>query len=227
MRAMVRLANIYRDVGLEKEYLSCLNVAIEIYAGDIDVTFTLINKLIEKINETRNEVGQARVHLEDQGIDPLTISEDNLPVSEPARGDAMSYLEAAEDLESQYENCFRIMSIGCTAIPYNAELYYRTAMLQYIRAQEDGDNTKYRDTINFLKRAIASDSGHLESYHLIALAYEQLGDRDRAIRFWRLFEVVYEIAPEVAGEEFLTPQREALHLEALDHLENLGAGSEE
>jgi tetratricopeptide (TPR) repeat protein len=96
--------------------------------------------------------------------------------------------------------------------------------LQFLRADEDGDRTKYKDAINYLKRAIASDSGHLESYHLIALAYERLGDKDRAIRFWNLFETIYEVSPQVMGKDFITPERERLHEEALAHLESLGAG---
>jgi tetratricopeptide (TPR) repeat protein len=139
----------------------------------------------------------------------------------------MTYLDARKDLDAQYYECYRLMRVSCGQIPYNAELYYRTASLQYLRADEDGDRDKYKDAINWLKRAIASDSGHIESYHLIALAYERLGDKDRAARFWRLFEVIYEIAPEVMGEGFITPARESLHYEAMAHLDALGTNIED
>jgi tetratricopeptide (TPR) repeat protein len=101
------------------------------------------------------------------------------------------------------------------------------ASLQFIRAEENNDRTLYKDAINYLKRAIASDSGHLESYHLIALAFERLGDNERAIRFWQLFETIYEIAPQVMGEGFITPERERMHRDALEHLAALGAGQAE
>lgn len=227
MRAMNRLGNIYLEAGLEEEYESAMNTAMELYAGDLDVTFTRINMLIDRINRQRNEVLQWAGNLRRAGIDPSELSNESLPESEPERSEAVDYLEAVRELDERYRECSRIMAIACTAIPYNADLYYRTANLQYIRAREDGDRDKFRDAINYLRRAIATDSRHLESYHLIALSYEELGDNDRAVRFWRLLEVVYDIAPEIMGEEFLTEEREALHLTALVHLEELGAGAEE
>ena len=70
--------------------------------------------------------------------------------------------------------------------------------------------------------SVAADSSNLESYRLIAIAYERLGDNDRALRFWRLFEVIYEIAPETIPNWEATPDREAMHEEALLHIEILG-----
>jgi len=223
MRAMVRLAQMYRERGLKDEYLRALTTAVELYAGDTEVTYQLLNELIGMINKSRSDVSQRKALLSRMGIDASSLSTGSLPADDPARREAQAYLESREKLEALYEETYRILSTACGQIPYNAELYYRTAHLQYLRAEEDGDRDKYKDAINFLKRAIASDSSHLESYHLIALAYERLGDTDRAMRFWRLFEVVYEIAPETVGEGFLTPEREQLHREALRHLESLGA----
>ncbi|HEX9744811.1 MAG TPA: hypothetical protein VGB30_05235 [bacterium] len=197
MRAMVRLGDIYNSAGMEKEYVGALTTAVELYAGDQNVTFELINALIEDINELRSHVA----------IDPS-----------PARKD---------ELEAQYEELLRIMRTACNQIPYNAELYYRTASLQYLRAEEDGDEDKYKDAINYLKRAIASDSGHLESYHLIAVCYERLEDNERALRFWKLFEVIYEIAPQVMGDGFIDDQRRQLHQDALARIEALEASGTE
>ena len=225
MRAMVRLANVYMKAGMEKEYQSSMVTAVELYAGDKDVTFELINFLIDKINRKRAELQDRRNELQSLGVDPKSVTRDNLPQAEPAHAKASQYMDSREMLESQYEECFRILSNACWQMPYDPELYYRIASLQYLRAEEDGDRNKYKDAVNFLKRGIASDSGHLESYHLIALAYEKLGDNDRAIRFWQLFETIYEIAPQVMGKQFVTQQRERLHREALQHLEQLGPGS--
>ncbi len=218
MRAMVRLGNFYREQGLESEYVHCLTTAVELYAGDMDVTFDLLNILIESINEKRTEVLGMESVLERYNIDTDTISVDNLLHIDAGRDVAENYLEARSDLESQYEECYRILVISCTQIPYNAELYFNTAHLQYLRASDDGDRDKFKIAIEYLKRAIASDSAHLESYHLIALTYEKLNDMDRALRFWRLFEVIYEMAPETLGQGFLTPYREGLHAEALEHI---------
>ncbi len=227
MRAMNRLAQLYKSKGMEEEYIRALTTAVELYAGDTGVTYELLNELIGRINDGRYDVSNLEEMLRGMGIDPATLSADNLPESDRARQGAIRYLEAKEDLEALYNECYRILSSACGQIPYNADLYYRTAHLQFLRAEEDGDRDKYKDAINFLKRAIASDSSHLESYHLLALAYERLDDSDRAVRFWRLFEVVYEIAPETMGETFITPERERMHMEALEHLEALGATADE
>ena len=227
MRAMVRLGDIYKQAGMEKEYVGCLTTAVELFAGDSNVTFELLNILIDRVNRTRTAISEKKTELKRMRVDPETLTENSVPSSEPMRSAALAYLEELESLDTQYNECYRLMRVSCGQIPYNAELYYRTASLQYLRAEEDGDRDKYKDAINWLQRAIASDSGHIESYHLIALAYEKLGDNDRAVRFWRLFEVIYEIAPEVMGKDFLTPQRESLHYEAMAHLDALGASKEE
>lgn len=223
MRAMVRLANLYQANGMEKEYLHALTTGVELFAGDIDVTFQLLNALIDKVNQVNAEVSENRAASTAMGIDATNLSRDNLPPPGQGRDEALKYLDSKDKLESLFEESYRIFSTACGQIPYNAKLYYRTADLQYLRARQDGDNAKYKDAINFLKRAIASDSRYIESYRLIALCYERLGDNERAIRFWRLFEVMYEIAPQTMGPEFITPQREAFHREALQHLEDLGA----
>jgi tetratricopeptide (TPR) repeat protein len=227
MRAMARLAYVYKAAGMKDEYVGALITAVELYAGDTTVTFELLNELIDGINQSRAEILQLKNALENTGLNPEDVSAGNMPTGDVQRQVAENYLDVKDQLEARYDECYRILSNACGQIPYNAELYYRTAHLQYLRASEDGDETRYKDAINFLKRAIASDSAHLESYHLIAMCYEKLGDNDRAIRFWRLFEVIYGIAPEVMGEGFITPQREALHQEALQHLESLGAEVEE
>jgi tetratricopeptide (TPR) repeat protein len=227
MRSMVRLAQIYKNHRMEKEYIHAMTTAVELYAGDIEVTFELLNELIGKINESRADVARRESSLSRLDIDPSLLTADQIPYTGSSRREAEAYLEAKSNLEALYEETYRILSSACGQIPYNADLYYRTAHLQFLRAEDDGDRDKYRDAINFLKRAIASDSSSLESYHLIALAYERLGDTDRAIRFWRLFEVVYEIAPETMGPGFITPQRESMHREALEHLEALGASTDE
>lgn len=223
MRAMVRLANIYRDAGLHDEYVKSLMTGVALYAGDQNVTFELLNVLIDDINTYRVNLSESSTRLILMGIDPSAISDQRLPEPGTGRSEAEYYLATRKELEQKYEQCFNVMRTACNQIPYNAELYYRTAYLQYLRAGEDGDEDKYRDAINFLKRSIASDSGHLESYHLIAVCYEKIGDMDRALRFWRLFEVIYEIAPEVIGEGYITTERENLHAEALEHLENLAS----
>jgi len=227
MRAMTRLANIYKNKGMEKEYVHALTTAVELYAGDIETTFELLNELIGKINEGRADVARRESSLSRLGIDPESVTDENTDELGISQREAETYLEAKADLEELYDETYRILSSACGQIPYNAELYYRTAHLQFLRVEDDGDRDKYRDAINFLKRAIASDSSHLESYHLIALAYERLGDTNRAERFWRLFEVVYEIAPETYGERFITPQREAMHREAIEHLEDLDASDDD
>jgi tetratricopeptide (TPR) repeat protein len=221
MRAMVRLARVYQEAGMNREYLHAMTTGVELYAGDIGVTFELLNILIDKINAGRSELSGHRTELSRLGIDPDDID----PLPDGLTGDQESaverYLESRSSLEGLYEETYRILSSACGQIPYNPELYYRTAHLQFLRAEEDGDRDKYKDAINFLKRAIASDSSHLESYHLIATSYERMGDRDRALRFWRLFEVIYEIAPQTMGPSFVTPQREVMHEEALRHIEEL------
>ncbi|MFH1676003.1 MAG: hypothetical protein ABIC40_03175 [bacterium] len=230
MRAMVRLGDIYRDAGFQKEYLSCMITAVELYAGDQSVTFELLNTLIEGINKTRGEIAGNRMSLFDLGINPDQLNADNLPDTDPAWRFAVNYLNEKEELEAQYKECYRILSVACGQIPYNAELYYRTASLQYLRALEDPDeesrNEKYKDAINFLKRAIASDSSHLESYDLIASCYRQLGDTSREIRFRRLFEVVYKIAPDVMGQGFITSQRREMHIKSEERLRSLGESVE-
>ncbi len=223
MRAMVRLANLYQASGMEKEYLHALTTGVELFAGDIDVTFQLLNVLIDKVNQVNAVVLEDKAALGAAGLDAANLSRDNLPPPGQGRDEALKYLDSKDKLESLFDESYRIFSTACGQIPYNAQLYYRTADLQYLRARQDGDNAKYKDAIYFLKRAIASDSSHLESYRLIALCYERLGDKDRAIRFWRLFEVIYEIAPQTMGPKFITSQREQFHGEALQHLENLGA----
>lgn len=223
MRAMYRLAGIYRDTGMHFEYVNALTTAVELYAGDIGITFELLNELIEGINNSLGEVSRHKDNLVRMGIDPETIDpedRDGLP------SQAERYLVLLDDLEAQYEECYRILKNACWQIPYNPELYFRTANLQFLRAEEDGDEEKYKDAIAYLKRAIASDSSHLESYRLIAIAYERLGNNELAVRFWRLFEVIYEIAPEIRGEEFITPDREAMHEEALQRLQVLDATDE-
>jgi tetratricopeptide (TPR) repeat protein len=223
MRAMVRLADIYKSAGMEKEYLGSMVTAVEIFAGDKQVTFDLLNYLIDGINRSRANVMALGSQLRSRGVDPASV-----PLEGALQDStAAAYQSAKLQLDSQETECYRIMSNACWQIPYNADLYYRTASLQFIRAQDDGDQSKYKDAINFLKRAIASDSGHLESYDLIALAYEKLGDKNRAIRFWQLFETVYEIAPQVIGPGFITPERQRLHAEAVAHLAQLGAKPEE
>ena len=228
MRAMAKLAHIYRDAGLEKEYVAAMVTAIDIYAGDQDVTFELLNYLIDKINGARSDLSSLRNRLTSLGVDARQLTNDNLPRENPdALRIATEYLATKDNLDAQYEECYRVLRSAAIQIPYNPDLYYRVASLQYIRAAEDGDRDKYKDAIYYLKRAIASDSGHLESYHLIALAYEKLNDRERAVRFWQLFEIIYDIAPQVMGQGFITPDRERLHREALQHLADLGAGPEE
>lgn len=227
MRAMVRLAMIYKNHAMEKEYVHAMTTAVELYAGDIEITFELLNELIGKINESRGDVARRESSLSRLGVDPSLLTVGNTPYTGISQREAEAYLEAKANLEELYDETYRILSSACGQIPYNAELYYRTAHLQFLRAEDDGDRDKYRDAINFLKRAIASDSSNLESYHLIALAYERLGDMDRAVRFWRLFEVVYEIAPETRGPGFISPQRESMHREALEHLEMLDVSGDE
>jgi tetratricopeptide (TPR) repeat protein len=222
MRAMVRMAHFYQSMGMEKEYLHGMTLAVEIYAGDIPVTFELLNTLIDGINSARSDVSGEKTVLARMGLNSSMLSRENLPSDEPARSEALHYLDIKDSLEAQYEECYRILKNACGQIPYNAELYYRLAHLQYLRAEEDGDTNKYKDAINYLKRAIASDSSHLESYYLIAMAYEKINDNERAVRFWRLFEVIYDIAPEVMGEGFITPERENMHRNALQHLAALG-----
>lgn len=223
MRAMYRLAGIYKDAGLHFEYIHALTTAIELFAGDIDVTFELLNELIGGINNTLDEVARQKSVLSGVGIDPSTLSRDNGTQLSPQEG---LYLDTRDKLEAQYEECYRILRNACWQIPYNTELYFRTANLQFLRAEEDGDEEKYKDAIAYLKRAIATDSSHLESYRLIAITYERLGNTELAIRFWRLFEVIYEIAPEIRGEGFITPEIGQMHEEALEHLEALGAQNE-
>jgi tetratricopeptide (TPR) repeat protein len=227
MRAMVKLADIYKAKGMEKEYQASMVTAIELYAGDKDVTFELINFLIDKINLSRADLLARKNQLTSLGVDAKSLTRDSVPPDEPAHSKAVEYLNARDGLEIQYQECYRVLANACWQIPYDPELYYRIASLQYLRAEEDGDVTKYKDAINYLKRAIASDSGHLESYQLIALAYEKLGDKDRAIRFWQLYETIYEIAPQVLGKQVLTPDRERFHQDALQHLKQLGAKPEE
>ena len=227
MRAMARLAHIYKDRGMEKEYGGALTTAVELYAGDRTVTFELLNYLIDGINRTRQNLAGLKSQLARAGVDTKTLSPDALPESEPIRSTAIAYLDLHDKLEAQYKECYRILSNACCQIPYDADLYYRTAGLQFLRADENGDREKYRDAVNYLKRAIASDSGHLESYYLIALCFERLGDKDRAVRFWQLFETIYEVGPQVMGAGFITPDRERLHREAVAHLQQLGAPSEE
>ncbi len=226
MRAMVRLANVYKDHGMDEEYMHSMVTAVEIFAGDSGVTFQLLNEFIDRINIKRSDRAMQENALTGLGIDSHDISRENLP-PEYGRAEAIQYLDTIDELETLYEECYRILSSACGQIPYNAELYYRTAHLQYLRAGEDGDRDKYRDATAFLKRAIASDSRHLESYYLIALTYERLDDTDRAMRFWRLFEVIYEIAPETLGREFITPDRERMHNEALRHLEELSVNADQ
>jgi tetratricopeptide (TPR) repeat protein len=223
MRAMARLANIYREAGLEAEYEGCISTAFDLYPGDLDNTYTYLNILIDRINVQREEVTRQRQALVSNGIDIDSLTRDSLPGNEPERSEAVAYLDAQDELQQKYDSCYRIMAIACDAVPYNADLYYTTANLQYMRAVETDDRDKYKDAIYYLKKAISTDSGHLESYSLIALCYEKLGDNDRAIRFWRLLETVYEIAPEVI-EDFRTPEHEEMHRIALQHLANLGAG---
>ena len=222
MRAMVRMGNIYLKAGLQREYELCIGTAFDLYPGDIDTTFAYLNILIEKINERRAEVLGKKAELERTGIDVGNLSQENLPENEPVLSLALDYLESQENLEESYENCYRAMAIACDAVPYNADLYYTTANLQFIRGDETGDRDKYIDAINYLKRAISSDSGHIQSYWLIATCYEKLGDTDRAIRFWKLLDVVYNIAPEVMPD-FQTDERAALHRDALRYLEMHGA----
>jgi tetratricopeptide (TPR) repeat protein len=223
MRAMYRLAGIYNDAGLHYEYIHALTTAVELFAGDIDITFQLLNELIGSINNTLDEVARQKSALTAAGIDPSTLSRDN--GSELSPQEAL-YLDTKDKLEAQYEECYRILKNACWQIPYNTELYYRTADLQFLRAEADEDPEKYKDAIAYLKRAIATDSSSLQSYRLIAITYERLGEPDLAIRFWRLFEVIYEIAPEIKGEGFITPEIERMHEEALEHLETLGAQNE-
>ena len=231
MRAMVRLADIYRDAGFQKEYLSSMITAVELYAGDQTVTFELLNTLIEGINKTRGEIAGYRLSLLGLGINPDQLSGENLPDADPAWRIGTEFLNKRDELETQYNECYRILSVACGQIPYNAELYYRTASLQYLRGLEDPDEEsrieKFKDAINFLKRAIASDSTHLESYDLIASCYQQLGDTNREIRFRRLFEVVYKIAPDVIGEGFISPQRREMHTKSEERLTSLGESIEE
>lgn len=227
MRAMVRLAVIYQNAGMEREYGLAMTTAVEIFAGDKDVTFDLLNYLIDGINKSRANMLATRNRLADLGINPANVTRDTLPDTEPQRSASVAYLDAADELNNEEAECYRIMSNACIQLPYNADLYYRTAGLQYIRAQDDGDVNKYKDAIGFLKKAIASDSGHIESYDLLALIYEKLGDKNRAIRFWQLFETVYEIAPQVMGQGFITPDRQHLHDEAVAHLSQLGVKSGE
>jgi tetratricopeptide (TPR) repeat protein len=225
MRAMTELAHVYKNAGLENEYVLSMVTAIDIYAGDRDVTFELLNHLIDRINNSRASAYQLKNNLTSAGIDPLTLNSDNLPTGE-FHDIAAQYLTQHNDLNTQYEECYRILKSAALQIPYDPELYYRVASLQYIRAEDDGDRDKYKDAIFYLKRAIASDSGHLESYHLIAMCFEKLNDKDRAIRFWQLFEIIYQIAPQVMGQNFITPDRQKLHDEALQHLNQLGAKPE-
>jgi len=222
MRAMKNLANIYRDHEMMFERRHALITAVELYAGDQAVTFELLNIFIDEINNGRIGVMEQEAALDSFGIDVAEVSNENLPDGEVARQIAVSYIEARERLNQSYEECYRMLSTACGQIPYNVELYYATANLQYIRAEEDGDRAKYRDAIHWLKNAIATSSEHLESYHLIAMSYERLGDPVRAIRFWRLFEVIYEIAPEVRGEGFITESRMQMHEDALFHISVLG-----
>jgi tetratricopeptide (TPR) repeat protein len=226
MRAMSDLSHIYRDAGMQKEYVAAMVAAIDIYAGDRDVTFELLNYLIDKINTSRADLFSLKHQLENNGVDVFSLSGENLPASDEARALAVEYLNLKDSLNSRYEECYRILRSAAIQIPYDAELYYRVASLQYIRAEDDGDREKYKDAIYYLKRAIACDSGHLESYQLIAMSFERLGDKDRAIRFWQLFEIIYQIAPQVMGEGFVTPQRQRLHQQALQHLNDLGASIE-
>jgi len=221
MRSMVRLGHFYRDNGLGQEYEHAMVTAVELYAGDIEVTFELLNIMIDRINAARREIGQVRNALGNLGIDPGSVGGGYVAENDEVQVLADGYIEANNELEALYEETYRILSSACGQIPYNAELYYRTAHLQFLRAEEDGDRDKYKDAINFLKRAIASDSSHLESYHLIAVSYERMGDDERAKRFWRLFEVIYEIAPQTMGPGFVTPHREGMHEEALARLEVL------
>lgn len=227
MRAMVRLANIYRLAGMDREYVGAMTTAVELFAGDRQVTFELINRMIDDTNRLRAEIYGLKRSLNQMGINPDSLSPDNLPQDETELSIAVSYLNTRDELEFQYRECYRILANACGQIPYDPELYYRIASLQYLRAEEDGDRTKYKDAINYLKKAIASDSSHLESYHLIAMAYERLGDKERAKRFWQLFETIYEIAPMVMGKNFITPEREKLHQEAIQHLANLGVKDED
>lgn len=222
MRAMVRLAGIYKTTGMEAEYRGSMITAVEIFAGDRDVTFELLNHLIDRINQTRMLVATTKQTLVSFGIDPATLSRENLK-GVPSNPYVDMYLSTVDELKAQYEECHLMLANACWQIPYDPELYYRMASLQYIRAAESNDRTLYKDAVNYLKRGIASDSGHLESYHLIALTYEKLGDKQRAIRFWQLFETIYEIAPQVMGAGFITPEREQMHREALEHLAALGA----
>ncbi len=226
MRAMVRLARFYQDAGMQAEYHHSLTTGVELYAGDIGVTFELLNVLIDGINAGRASLTRRKAEHTGLGIAPESITIDIVP--EPglpdAAGEALTgYIESLTELETLYEEAYRILSSACGQIPYNPELYYRTAHLQFLRAEEDGDRDKYKDAINYLKRSIASDSSHLESYHLLATSYERLGDSDRSLRFWRLFEVIYEIAPQTVGQGFITPQREAMHEEALERITELEA----
>jgi len=223
MRAMLRLAYTYRDHGLENEYLHSLTTAVELYAGDIDVTTELINHLIEKINETTSTVRQFDGILERFGIDKETLSHETLQFIESGAEQAGAYLDVKDELEGYFEECYRILSMACGQLPYNTDFYYRTAQLQFIRAEQDGDRDKYKDAINFLKRAIATKSWHLESYHLIAQAYEKLGDTDRALRFWKQFEVIYEVGPQTLGDGFITQATIEMHEEALVHIADLEA----
>ena len=227
MRAMVRLADIYKAAGMDKEYRGAMITAVEIFAGDRDVTFELLNHLIDRINRSRAAVGAMKQNLPALDIDPRSLTRGNLPAAEPAHSAAVRYLDMVDELRNRYEEGHLMLANACWQIPYDPELYYRMASLQFIRAEENNDRTLYKDAVNYLKRAIASDSGHLESYHLIALAFERLGDNERAIRFWQLFETIYEIAPQVMGEGFITPERERMHREALEHLAALGAGQAE
>jgi len=197
MRAMARLARFYAEAEMDKEYVSAMTTAVELFAGDRNITFELINALIDKINNLRIQIA-----------------------SNPSP-------ELKSELEGRYEELLRIMRSACNQIPYNSELYFRTASLQFLRAEEGGDREKYKDAINFLKRAIASDSGHLESYHLLAMCYERLGDEERALRFWRLFEVIYEMAPEIMGREFITDSRKSMHNDAVRRIAELEASGYE
>ncbi|MCK4719086.1 hypothetical protein KAU08_00430 [bacterium] len=223
MRALYRLSHIYKDAGLQYEYIHALTTAVELFAGDINITYELLNELIEGINVTRNLASQQRIILSQNGIDASSLTRDE---DEPLDEQVEAYLNILDKLEARYDECFRILRNACWQIPYNPDLYYRTAHLQFLRAEEDGDEVKYTDAIAYLKKAIATDSSHLESYRLIAIAYERLDQKELATRFWRLFEVIYEIAPEVRGEGFITPDRESMHEEALSHLERLGALNE-
>jgi len=221
MRAMLRLAYTYRDHGMEAEYIHALTTGVELYAGDMDVTTELINYMIGRINETNLVLKQHEGIIERYGIDKATLTDDSVQYIENGADEAKAYLATKKELETEFEECYRILSMACGQLPYNTDFYYRTAQLQYIRAEQDGDPEKYRDAINFLKRAIATKSWHLESYHLIAQAYEKLGDNRRALRFWKQFEVIYEVAPQTLGEGVITDEIREMHGDAVRRIAEL------